>query len=255
MEKDIEYWREVYLENGKTQGYKQRIEKAKECFKDLLKKDVPYQVNLSGGKDSLVLWHLCRGCDEFIAVNYCDDVLREHTHVYENIEKVSKKFNFDYEIREDPRQLWELIRKIGKTTTDYRPHMEKGEREWLTEDQKNHGVSCIVLGLRADESRGRKFNFKKRGHFYYNKGFDIHVCQPIAHLTGADVFTYLFENEIPIPEIYFWTKFHDNPERIRVDWLVPLAGKYHTQDAWIKEYFPSFWKKLCYINPKFRSHA
>lgn len=254
-EKPIEYWREIYLEHANTLGYKQRIEKARDESDKVFHTAFNWQINVSGGKDSLVLWHMCYQLKRFIAVNYCDEILLDHTQVYKNLQNVSQKFTMPIEIVNDPTPLWSIIKSIGKETTDYRSRIEKSDRQWLTDEQKARNIECVVLGMRAEESNGRRLNYKKNGHLYHNKGLGIWIAQPLAHLSTKDIFAYLFQNEIPIPELYFWTKFYDSPERIRVDWLIPLEGEYHQQHAWIKHYFPDFWQKLCDINPKFRAYV
>lgn len=254
-EKPLEYWREVYLLHAETAGYKRNIERAKEEADKIFHTALNWQVNVSGGKDSLVLWHLCYQLKPFIAVNYCDEILDEHTQVYSNMLNIRDKFNMPIHIIRDDTPFWNIIKAVGTETTDYRKVIEKDDRQWLTNEQKSRDINCVVLGMRAQESRGRRLNFANKGYLYHNKGLDIWVGQPLAHMSAKDIFAYLFANEIPIPELYFWTKFYESPEQIRVDWLIPLEGEYHNQHAWLKHYFPNFWNRLCTINPKFRSYA
>jgi 3'-phosphoadenosine 5'-phosphosulfate sulfotransferase (PAPS reductase)/FAD synthetase len=252
-EKPIEYWRELYLEHANTSGYKQRIEKARDAFYEMTQQGLKYQVNVSGGKDSLVLWHMGSQIDEFTAVNYTDQLYQQFECVDRCIKLNAEKFNIECESIVDDFDYWAFFKQHG-LETDYRKVLKDRWEQWTDAHQKERGIECLVIGVRAEESYSRRIVEATRGNFYQIKS-GKYISKPLSQLSGKDIFAYLFENDMAIPEIYFFTKYQDNQERIRVGWIIPIEGEYHTQHVWVKHYFPDFWQKLCDINPKFRAYV
>ena len=255
MEKPESYWREVYLNYAMTSGYKKRIEQARDNYRAMLDMGLRYQVNVSGGKDSLCLWHLANSIEPCVAVNYVDDMLDEHADVYANLKQVSEAHGMSIRYIRDELNIWALAEAAGKLTTDIRGEIERDDIRRMAESQKREGVECLVLGMRAEESKGRRINYALRGPLYFNKGFDYWVSQPLAHMKAKDVLAYLFEHQVSLPEVYFKTKFYNSPEMIRVDWLLPLESKDHIQYAWLAHYYPGIWDRLCRINPLFKTYV
>lgn len=122
-EKPIEYWREFYLEHANTSGYKQRIEKARDAFYEMTQQGLKYQVNVSGGKDSLVLWHMGSQIDDFTAINYTDEMFLELPFVQECIDKNKEKFNMKIINIIDDFSYWDFFKSCGMET-NYRQFLK-----------------------------------------------------------------------------------------------------------------------------------
>lgn len=106
-----------------------------------------------------------------------------------------------------------------------------------------HGVT--VLGLRNEESRGRRMNFLSRG-FGYTKRDGVRVLNPLSLWTGLDVLTYAHVNGIELLPVYgcigLLEDHQREPWRIRKSWFVPGA----TSDRWalwMRYYWPELFRR------------
>lgn len=75
---------------------------------------------------------------------------------------------------------------------------------WKKMDE--YDIDSTIIGLRIEESKGRKINFKLRGYSYYNKREKANILQPIIFWTTEDIFRYSFSENIPIHPVYYRSK-------------------------------------------------
>lgn len=80
-------------------------------------------------------------------------------------------------------------------------------------------IDSTLIGLRNQESKGRKINFAMRGFEYYNKREKANILQPLARWTTEDIFRYSFSEKIPIHPVYNRSKkmgFNFTMERVNM---------------------------------------
>jgi len=154
-------------------------------------KDHVLGVSFSGGKDSTVVLDLVRQVAPDVATAFFDSEC-EYDATYEVVE------HYGVQIIHLERSLPELCRYVGAwgaeaecpgaeiSFTHYL--IDEPSRRWAFQD----GLSVIVLGLRAQESKGRKMNVRRRGDFYE---VESHSCRlrllPIASWSHDDVWAYI----------------------------------------------------------------
>lgn len=102
----------------------------------------------------------------------------------------------------------------------------------------------VLLGLRAEESRGRCANRASRGLVYHAR--KQWVGMPLGDWTGLDVMAYLLANGIePLPLYQCVALMHARePWRLRKSWWVPGSSGSMGGVHWLRHYYPSLYAKL-----------
>lgn len=259
MERPIEYWRDLYLLHSETKGYKHRIKTARRVIEDYLLIGCDFYVSLSGGKDSVALLHLVRKIagTGVKVMNYTDDMFSPDLGVYISglMESVFPDCPIDiiapnFSVIQSTKGM-----DFSNTYTRGNPVLENAFEATILEWQERTGNRNSFIGLRAEESYGRRKNFEVRGKIYYKFSTRQLICNPLTELTGMDVMAYLFENQIPINDIYFKTAFHDYPHELRVGWLFPAHKPGSGEAVWLKKYYPEMFLQFCTFVPEIRAYV
>jgi phosphoadenosine phosphosulfate reductase len=141
----------------------------------------PY-VACSFGKDSAVMLHLCLKHRPDIPVIF---VRRVETDLIDNYNETIKKWG-----------------KLNLSIISYKGWLEQGEGKGISFATRNlDNYDSYFVGLRKDESVGRRISLKTSGMFYKNKSEKIRVC-PMADWTTNDIAAYCLSNDLPILNKY-----------------------------------------------------
>lgn len=254
MERPIEYWRDMYLLHAKSRSFQKKVDEALGVIEERVTPNS--LVSWSGGKDSTVLTHLVNSIQPTRSASQIDDTDFPNLEKYVSATAEMKDWRVD--VITPPFSVFDLLKEVDFTECD----LVKGNPasdifyELMNGYVKECGIDVQFWGLRNQESKGRFYNWIKRGNFYYNNQTGTNVCNPLFNWSAKDVFAYLFKNDIPIFEVYFKTKFVGSPESIRLDWFVPFEGNRNEQGYnWLKCYYPELYAKLASINPKIRCYV
>lgn len=113
-------------------------------------------------------------------------------------------------------------------------------REWCVAQR----VAVQVLGMRAEESKGRRTGFRARGllHRYVDDG--LWVSNPLGWWTVQDVWARIASRGLPYPRLYDCETHGYTRERLRnTGWLTTVdAGE--GRIAWLRTHFPAQWRAL-----------
>lgn len=252
----FEYYKEMYLFYSKSDKHKRRVEKSQSVVIDFLKKDVNKTVNISGGKDSTAMCHLITRIEPTIKiVSEKDDM--DFPNELDYLQSLKDLYCLNLDIICPSVSLWSVIKNFDITEDIHSKDTDFSETYFyklLRDYQKKHNIQGVFLGLRAKESKGRLWNFKKNGYIYWNKTWQHWVCQPLAEWEAKDVFAYLFSNDIPILDVYFKNLLAE-PEQIRKSWVLPSAQTCKGQVVWLKYYYPEIYNRLAILNPKIRTYV
>lgn len=256
-EKPISYWREVYLLHASTTSFKKKVEKAKDITKRFLDLGVKGYGSISGGKDSTAMMHLIHSLEPtYPFMSQKDDM--DFPEEMEYMKLLEEKYNLNLTIISPKQDIWEIAKNTDFTEDIHSKGTSFSDDLFynlLKEFQVENSYKGVFLGLRTEESKGRKINFAAKSHIYYNQDYSQLVCQPLALWTAKDVFAYLFSNDIPILDVYFKTRFVKSPENIRKSWVLPSAQSQSGQVQWLKHYYPSIYNRLAAINPRMRLYV
>ena len=250
------YWSKIYLQHAKSKSYLKQLDLANKVIDEALDLGIRSCGNISGGKDSTCLMNLLFTKDSsFKFVTEKDEMDFPDELDYIN-NFISKGYNID--IIKPKISLWDSVKDFNICEDIHSKGTNFSDTYFynlLKDYQKTNKYKLIFLGLRAEESKGRAFNYKTKGHIYYNKTWQQIVVQPLATWTAKDVFAYLFSNNLPILNMYFKTKFVSSPEQIRKSWVLPSAQANAGQVQYLKYYYPDIYNKLSKFNPNIRSYT
>jgi len=202
--------------------------------------------SLSGGKDSVVVTHLAKTLyPDIEIITQFDDCDWAEKEPY--LDALSKKYSWTIHKVYPKNSVWEQFLKSNIGYDDIcattNPLTKESFLAPLKEKQAELNIDVVMLGLRAEESLGRKMNYRKNGELYQLKDKEWHCC-PIGNWRTIDVFTYLTVNDVDINPCYFYNAFQ-KPEDIRVCWALPTPrGFSEGIFEHLRKYYPEQFKKL-----------
>ncbi len=238
---------------AKTFEYITKVSEAHDIIKQaLLNMKSPY-VSFSGGKDSTVMLHMILKRDPNIPVIYWDaDASYPDTENF--INKLVKEWNLNF-IRVKTEPMLSVFRKYGvnhpqienKTmiATVYNP---------IKKLMKEHDFDGVFVGLRAEESFGRRKLIKNRGVIFYNKMQEVTECLPVANFTVQDIWSYITSNNLPYNSIYDKTAMRPRND-IRVSYWCGESCREMGRWVWLKKEYPELYNKFASEFPEVREFS
>ncbi len=182
-------------------------------------------VSFSGGKDSTVLLDLVRRVQPGCRVAFFDSGC-EYPWTYDLVA------HYGAEVVKPQMSLPQMCRHGGywgyEQPVD--PEAEFDFMGFLVVEPAVrfailHDLTVSAIGLRAEESAGRRLNLHKRGELYFVKERQMwHLC-PLAHWKHADIWAYLASRDLRYNEVYDRMAAFGIPrEAWRVSTLLGLSG-------------------------------
>jgi phosphoadenosine phosphosulfate reductase len=246
--------RQYYKMLGHTLDY--RINESKAIIRQFLDKVKNPYVAFSGGKDSTVMLHMVSQIDN-------------------NIDVFTERNDMDFP---DKMKLCDKIIDICNINNYYEGHTERinlldgsGWFKVIKEFVISGNYDGCFLGLRAEESKGRRITIAKKGVIYNyaksnyakSRGLEsVMTCLPMARWKAQEVFAYIIKNNLPYHKIYDCDDFK-SPHEIRMSWIyiasIDEAKTCEIDESSImiyKKYFPEIFEKLSlmYGNNKIRRY-
>jgi len=244
-------WRLTFAMHARTEEYRRAVDRAKASIFDALGNDGPWALMWSGGKDSTAMAHLASA------------------ETMGAVPLVSEKDDLDYPGERE--YVTKLALEWGASLKIITPRISPAA--WLSEhgfdldgaddvhgrsaglskacfyrevETANEGCAGIFLGLRSEESKGRRLNRASHGLLYRKRNGQL-ISQPIADWTGMDVFAYLQANGIEVLPVYRCVALmhRHEPWRIRKSWWIPGAHGARGQVTWLRHYWPELYLQLC----------
>lgn len=217
----------------------------------------------SGGKDSTAMTHLiCVDLGLQLPV-YAQKDDMDYPGEVEYIEGLSQAWGLNLSVLRPSTTIEAWIREHahGMLSNDdlhsrSSPLAKKFFYDLVESSTKNH--AGIFLGLRSEESRGRRLNRASRGPLY-QKANGQWVCTPIVDWSGLDVMAYLFSRGIDLLPVYRCIGFDPThriePWRVRKSWWLPGTHASFGGVSWLRHYWPSLYRKLRSMLPDASRHT
>jgi phosphoadenosine phosphosulfate reductase len=241
------------LLHAKTTEFISTVSTAHSLIKDALDHmNNPY-LSFSGGKDSTVMLHMVLKHKPDIPVVYWNaDASYPDTEKF--IQKIVKEWNLNF-INAKTEPILSIFKEYGinhpsieqKTmiATVYRP---------IKKLIKEHYFDGVFVGLRAEESSGRRKLIKNRGQLFYNKSQQVMECLPIAHFKTQDIWSYITAYNLPYNKVYDHTKLcHRND--IRVSYWCGESSRHLGRWVWLKTEYPELYNCLASEFPEVREFS
>jgi 3'-phosphoadenosine 5'-phosphosulfate sulfotransferase (PAPS reductase)/FAD synthetase len=106
----------------------------------------------------------------------------------------------------------------------------------------------VVLGLRQEESAGRRMNVATRG-LLYMRASGLWVSQPIARWSTLDVHAFCAAADVPLLPVYLCVDPGADWRRLRKSWWVCGGGPArHGHYGWLRRWWPEQWRRAVEID-------
>lgn len=279
--------RAAWAAHAATAGYRRRVERSIEIVHvgmHKLGRDRRLVCSLSGGKDSVAM----AGVIE--QAGYADLVPCCYAHTDLNlpdtlvtVQETAERLDMDLDVIE-PDGLGEHVRRIAERygapvpqepfrgydavslleaippTVDLPDAMADVHRaiaagNMMVAHLYAHELRGAFVGLRAEESRGRRWNRATRGPIYQHATDETWTITPLIDWSGLDVLAYLEARGLPLHPYYRraweWEQGRTPVDRLRVDLAIP-AGWIASGGAVarLRGAYPEFFARLARVRPE-----
>lgn len=181
--------RRQYALYGQLHQYRQRVQQAHSILQRGMEIcAVPY-LACSFGKDSAVLLHMALQSYPDLDVRFL--AWANETEALDNYQDVIAQWQERY-----PR-LKLTILELERETLSVRA---SNRFQHLAATKP---ADAVLLGLRAEESRGRRLTLRMHGTIYHMASGMIRIC-PLAWWTTDDVAAYCLEYDLPLLDTYVY---------------------------------------------------
>lgn len=251
-----EMWQEALLSWARIPSFAAKVERSKRLIEQAIAEHPRACLMWSGGKDSTVMTHLVR-CEMGInipAASEKDDL--DYPGEEDYVRRLAASWNLELEILRPPTSAIGWLREHGRSLSvydDMHSRISGLSRACFYDLVERHSArfDLTFLGLRTEESAGRKMNRASRGLLYErkNKHSDrgrTWLCTPLADWSGRDVMAYAASRDIELLPVYRCVALmhRDEPWRIRKSWWIPGNAASRGAGTWLQRYYPSLFREL-----------
>ncbi len=253
--------KELYLSHSRLACTQRKFEAARETIEIFLRRTKRPYVAFSGGKDSLCVLHLARQLRPDITVAFYDSGA-EFPDTLEFVKRIQEEWQLDLYWLEPEFTLLELYEMVGAWKGEPREEaFMAGEIKRILIDEpsawmRDQGFDGVLMGLRGEESKGRKRNFLRHGTIYQIQTTGAWHCIPIATWTARDVWAYVASHGLSYNAVY------DKPwpggrEAIRVGAYAGSTGVTIAKGRWafLKRHYPGLWNEFAARFPGVRGYG
>lgn len=239
---------ERFMLCARSDRHRRRVDRARERVAEWLRLvENPYCA-YSTGKDSTCVLHLVREQRKDVPAVYfdADACFPESRELLEATENVIL-FKTDEPMLETLKRhgisgVEDFINKIAMQT------LRRGPVKRLIAQYKFDGVA---LGLRMEESSGRRRNALVRGAIYRYKRDGVWACLPIYDWRYDDVWAFIFGNGLPYSRVY--DKMWSLPiEDQRTSYLIGPTKRRWGRFVWLARHYPDLFNQLVEVLPEIR---
>jgi len=188
-------------------------------------------ISCGGGKDSTALLQLVHQVEPSVPV-YCADPPNPLPDREPHVRRLELSdggvwthvpYPWNVEAVLDGREPYPSLLKIRKL------------EERMTAD----GVDGLALGIRAEESRGRRANLNMRGSLYQTSS-GRWTCTPIARWTAEEVVGYILSADaLPLNPVYFKTELAPALNHLRDGtWYPREVADGRGYEGWLRYHYP-----------------
>lgn len=234
-----------YLARARMPAFRRRVEESWVIIEDFLAScERPY-VAFSGGKDSLALLILLAkmGNTDVPVFTQADDLdwpdKEEFCH-----ETVNRLGFSDYSYEWSDVSAFEQLAERDEVSGTF-SHVVK---RYVKERKRD----SVIMGLRSEESLGRGWLRRSRGHIY-SVGDELR-CIPLADWRGEDVFALIISTNTPYMHVYDKDDSR-MPHQIRFSWMANPEFFHDGNLAFLKRHYPDLFNRFAERYPEARRYV
>jgi 3'-phosphoadenosine 5'-phosphosulfate sulfotransferase (PAPS reductase)/FAD synthetase len=249
-------WMRAVREYAATVAHRRRVEKARAFIADALTVSTSWCCMVSGGKDSTALAALVAEVAPGTPVASEKDDM-DYPGEEEYVRDLCARLDLPLTILRPPISPKEVIaREAAKVgiTGDWHGRAAELSKICFYDLVEAHGEGYegIFLGLRGEESNGRRLNRASHGVLYRKRPSKHHaagqwVCAPLSDWRGIDVYAFCDARGVELLPVYrcIGLLHREEPWRVRKSWWLPNGTSARYGDvAWLRRYYPSLYRQL-----------
>lgn len=187
--------------HARLHGYQRRMQRARGIVIEALEKMQKPYVAFSTGKDSTVMAHLVwEQAPDIPAIYFdADCAFPESTALLERYEAAGHPI-----VRWPCERFFDTLHRVGGPNSDrceaetMRSTVYRPIETLLTE----YHFDGVFIGLRSEESYGRRKLAQVRGQLFWQKRHGLWECLPVAHLSYVDVWAYIVNHGVDYCAVY-----------------------------------------------------
>lgn len=242
-----DHYREMYLLRAGWPVFKRRVDEAKRILEEALQATDGWYCSWSGGKDSLCLLILLSQMSrtDIPVFTQADDL--DWPDKEEFCRGVVDRLGFvDYSYEWSEVSAVAQLADGSETVRGTFSHVINR----YVQAQKRTGV---IMGLRAEESKGRVASRRFRGAIYQVKDGSWR-CNPLADWRGEDVFALILSTDTPYMHVY--DKDDEKPpHEIRFSWMLAPNCMTSGDAAFLKRHYPDLYNRFAARHPEARRYV
>ena len=191
-------------------------------------------VSFSAGKDSSVIAHACHERHPGIAMLMVDPGVPTHWTLRERTNWLDYATVNGWNLTVFPWNKWGT-RRDEETTEEYQARVHADMFRDLHAYAERSGLTCRIMGLRAAESRARRYSIGRRGAVYSYAGGGSAML-PISTWQTDDVWAYIVTNNLP------WLEIYDAIGPQARNGLVGRSGEEFGRHELLRRHYPEVWR-------------
>ncbi len=200
---------------SRTQEYQNNLAEAISAVQQAIKTCKNPAVSFSFGKDSLVCMDITRRIKpDILVINVDRGFGGDVPEAVDTFKEYLDKNNVNLKRVKTPKTLFELYHQMGNLRNYKKSIVTNNLLAGIKKAVSENGIDCSIIGLRADESIGRR-HLKSKGFFYFVESEQIFHCCPILNWTSGQVWAYIISNNLPYLKWYDYEACFDGYENIR----------------------------------------
>lgn len=246
-------WMRTAAAHASTTSFRRHVDTAKRAVDQALARSRNASVGWSGGKDSTCLAHLVTvemGARDVELLSEKDDLdyPGEDTYVTQLAEQWGAWLRV---VRPtlSPAAFIEAEARAGRLQPGDDIHSRAAALSkscfYAVVEAAHQDHDCVLLGLRAEESRARKQNRAARGLVYQLRNGQVRA-NPLGDWTGLDVYGYAVSRGIVLLPLYrcIGLQHVHEPWHLRKSWWLPGSQSGSGGVAWLARYYPTLYRRL-----------
>jgi len=244
-----EWQKELYLNISKLPRYHRRLAEAEDAIRRAVETCQVPAVSFSFGKDSLVCLDIARRIKSDILVINIDrgagGDLQEAVDLYNDY---AQQHGLNYHRVRTPREILDIYRETGNISSVSRSVLKANLLSGAKAADEQFGVDCKIMGLRAEESRGRTY-LRRFGTFHYSERQGRYLCKPVLHWRGDEIWAYIVSNQVPYLRWYDLEAPFVGYERARYSNWAGGFNKEEGRFVRLKRNYPEEYRLLVSVAP------
>jgi 3'-phosphoadenosine 5'-phosphosulfate sulfotransferase (PAPS reductase)/FAD synthetase len=253
---------ETWAEHAKLQCFQRRVRLAIQTIGEAIQLEPKRFVGVSGGKDSCALAGLIEqaGLIDRVRLVFCRTPL-DTPGSDETVAALAEHLDANLDVVDPEVDLWTWLATIPREWDLLGEHYNEFLYRFSSVNLSiaymyEHDYLGVFLGLRTQESRGRRINRMVRGKDYKLRD-DTMTCQPIVDWQASDVFAYAVWRGLPIHPYYRLALermgLHPEAPNSRVGCMLPedCVVQWNVMFP-LKTLYPDLWRRVVSLRPELR---